>query len=175
MSDARLADVPEDILADIYYLVAKDCFKQEDGFKRWCKLAGALPRLPTFLLPRVPLKQLAQHTLPWEGRYCQVLCRASTSNQKARCGSLLKLGSPGLLATCASLRCAGLKWALLRQPSASLLHIAVQKRGDRVGVLETGCVHTWRKPIQEEQEEGVDEVEAVMEVSEDKQGFRSLV
>ena len=42
-------------------------------------------------------------------------------------------------------------------------------------MLEKRRVHTWRGPVQEEQEEGGDEIEVVMEVSEDERGFRSLV
>ena len=80
MSDAGLGELPEDILADILCLVAKDCFKQEDGFKRWCKLAEALPLLSSFLLPRVPLKQLTQQNLPWGREYGHIHCLANTSS-----------------------------------------------------------------------------------------------
>ena len=92
MSDAGFADLPEDIIADILYLAAKDCFRQEDGFKRWCKLAGALPRPSSFLLPRVPLKQLTQHYLPWEGKYGQILCRANTIHPKLTVRKLVEAG-----------------------------------------------------------------------------------
>ncbi len=69
MSDAKLADLPEDILEGIFCLVAEDCFKGDDGFKQWCQLAAELPRLSTLLLPRAPLKQLTRRDLPWEGEY----------------------------------------------------------------------------------------------------------
>lgn len=80
------------------------------------------------------------------------------------------------------LRCAGVKWALLRQPSASLLHLAFQRKGGRDGMghrygilRQKWRVHTWRGPTHEEEEEGDEEVEAVVEVSENKRGFRNLV
>ena len=71
MSVARLAELPEDILAHILSLVAEDCLRQDDGFKRWCKLATALPRLSSLLLPRAPLKQLTRRDLPWGGKHAQ--------------------------------------------------------------------------------------------------------
>ena len=71
--------------------------------------------------------------------------------------------------------CAGLKWALVRQPSATLLTISVQATGDRVGVLKGRHVYTWRRPTQEEEEGGDEEAEAIMEVSDDDRGYRSLV
>lgn len=94
MNEAALADLPEDILAIILCLVAKNCFGQEDGFRRWCKLAGALPCLSSFVLPRVPLKQLIQRNLPWEGEYGRTLCRANKTKQWYGSFKLLKLSDP---------------------------------------------------------------------------------
>ena len=87
-----------------------------------------------------------------------------------RCGSLLKLCHLGYGA--------GIKWALLRQPSASLVHIVVL--GKEPG--SANCIirgwpskHTWEGPVQEEQEDTDEELKGLMEVSEDNQGFRALV
>ena len=74
---------------------------------------------------------------------------------------------------------ADMKRALLEQPSASLLHIAIldqNPREDRVDKFKGPHKRSiWRGAVQEEQQEGDEELEAIIEVSEDKQGYRALV
>ena len=71
--------------------------------------------------------------------------------------------------------CAGIKWQVLRQSTATL-EIAVQlDRPSADDLKRPHRVYTWRGPLQKEEEEGNEELEALVEVSEDKRGFRSLV
>ena len=71
----------------------------------------------------------------------------------------------------------GVKWALLRQPPASLIEISVQRTRSRAGGLgeEPQNVHIWGGVIQEIKEDCDEDVEATIEMSEDERGLRALV
>ena len=179
MSCAGLSSLPEDILSDIYHRVAEECLERDDGFRQCCKLAGALPCFSRLSLPIAPLTRWAAKDLSWEGKKARILSCASQSLAHSMCGSLLKLCDPGLLATLAPTQCgAGIKWALLRQPSVSLVRIVVlddnwrDTDGDFEGLR---FKRTWKGQMREEQKEDDVEVQALMEVSEDERGFRALV
>ena len=76
MSCAGLSSLPEDILSDIYHRVAKRYLWQDDGLRRCCKLAGALPCFSSLSLPHAPLWQLTRKGLPWDGEQARFLSRA---------------------------------------------------------------------------------------------------
>ena len=96
----------------------------------------------------------------------------------------LKLCSPGLMAASPSANLAGLKWALLKQPSASLIDISIQEyapwarithpRTNR-GITDPYYVKVWEGQIQQIQDDCNEEVKALVEMSEDKRGHRHLV
>ena len=81
MCEAGLVVLPEDIL----YLVAEACLGQNDGFRRWCELARAFPRLSSMSLPRAPLKQLTRPDLPWEGICRQINIPETETNCAEAC------------------------------------------------------------------------------------------
>ena len=76
MSRAEPDTLPEDLLRDIYRRVAEDYLKedgQDDGFRRCCKLAGALPCWWRLSVPRAPLTQWGREDLRWEGSHARIL------------------------------------------------------------------------------------------------------
>ena len=56
----------EQLSPEVFHLIAEQCPRYGDGFRLWCKLAAAFPRLCVHL-PRATLIELARQKLPFEG------------------------------------------------------------------------------------------------------------
>ena len=120
-------------------------------------------------------KACLSHVHPWsdghEKAFHGKVIRPAPSSVQERTlrRSLLKLCICG----------ADIKWALLRQPSASLVHIIVLKEDpgrDRDCVVEEcQAEYTWKGLVHEGEEDSDEELKGLMKVSEDKRGFRALV
>ncbi len=87
----------EPLPEEIFHLIAEQCPGYGDGFKLWCKLAAAFPRL-CGPLPRATLSQMARQNLSWEGD-CELLDIICKTHLYDGFRSPLKLCSPGLPAS----------------------------------------------------------------------------
>ena len=85
------------------------------------------------------------------------------------------------LASSKSVCRAEIKWILLRQLSAALLEVSVQRERPikwplhGLRLTEQLAMHTWKGLVKVIKEECNEEVEAVVEMSEDRRGQRQLV
>ena len=173
-----MSALPEDVLRDILHRVARDYLKQEDGLRQCCKLAEALPCMSSLTLPWALLKQITHKDLPWEGETPDLLF--SAYRPFVNWGTMPKLSKPDQVASSKSMCHTEFKRILLRQPSAALLDVSVHRKRPRKWSLyglrftERPVVHTWKGLVKEIKEECNEEVEVVVEMSEDGCGQRHL-